>query len=60
MIMNNNNRQPIQAEITEIRATAEEAKRLRAALQKKVTVIQNKVSKIQLPQGPAFINGRWW
>jgi hypothetical protein len=60
--MNDNKNLPLEAEITSIRATAEEAKRLRADLLARATVIKKaiKPSEFQLPQGPMRIGGTWY
>ncbi len=60
--MNDNINLPLEAEITSIRATAEEAKRIRADLLAKATVIKKAIdpSKFQLPQGPMRIDGTWY
>jgi len=59
--MNDNKNLPIEAEIIAIRATAEEAKKLRADLRAKTTVIAKaiKPNEWQLPNGPMFLNGQW-
>lgn len=58
--MNDNKNLPLQAEIIALRATAQEARNLRADLQKKVTIIKETVTDIQPPQGPVRIMGQWW
>ena len=60
--MNNEKNLPLEAEITTIRATAEEAKGLRANLRAKATIIKRAIepSKFQLPQGPMRIGGTWY
>ena len=59
-IMNNNENLPV-AEITAIRATAEEAKKLRADLRVKTTIIKKAIepSEWRLPDGPMYLNGQW-
>ena len=60
--MNNEKNLPLEAEITAIRATAEEAKKLRADLRAKATIIKRAIepSEFQLPQGPMRIGGTWY
>ena len=59
--MNNEKNLPLEAEITAIRATVEEARKLRADLQAKTTVVKKAViTKIQIPQGPMRIGGTWY
>ena len=60
--MNNEKNLPLEAEITSIHATAEEAKRLRANLRAKATIIKRAIepSEFQLPQGPMRIGGTWY
>lgn len=58
--MNNTKNLPLEAQLVSIKATAEEAQKVRASLLNKVTVIEKTVSRIQPPQGPILINGQWW
>ena len=58
--MNNTKNLPLEAQLVSIKATAEEARKVRASLLNKVTVIKKTVSDIQPPQGPILINGQWW
>jgi hypothetical protein len=60
--MNNEKNLPIEAEITEIRATAEEAKRLRSDLQAKTNIIKKAIqpNEWKLPDGPMRIGGTWF
>ena len=69
--MNDNKNLPVEAEITAIRATAEEAKKLRASLRAKTTIIQKQMSEtslkawglqneFRLPEGPMRIGGTWY
>jgi len=60
--MSNEKNLPLQAEITAIRATAEEVKKLRADLRAKATIIKKAIepSEFQLPQGPMRISGTWY
>jgi len=52
----------LEAEIVEIRATAEESKNLRANLRAKATIIKRAIepSEFRLPQGPMRIGGTWY
>ena len=59
-LMNNEKNLPLEAEIVSLRATAEDAKKLRADLQAKATIIKDTVANIELPQGPMYMNGRWY
>ena len=58
------NKKPIDAVIVSIRATAQEAKELRAELKDKTSIIKeagvNSLSEIRPPSGPMLINGQWW
>jgi hypothetical protein len=60
--MNDNKNLPVEAEITAIRATAEEAKKLRASLHAKTNVIKRAIepSEFRLPEGPMRIGGTWY
>jgi hypothetical protein len=60
--MNDNKNLPLQAEITAIRATAEEARKLNASLQAKTTIIKRAIqpSEWRIPQGPMRIGGTWY
>ena len=60
--MNNEKNLPLEAEITAIRATAEEAKKLRASLRAKTNVIKRAIepNEFRLPQGPMRIGGTWF
>ena len=59
--MNDEKHLPLEAEIKSIRATAEEAKKLRADLRTKTTVISKAIepNEWRLPNGPMFLNGQW-
>ena len=59
--MNENKNLPLEAEITAIRATAEEAKKLRADLRAKTTIVKKAVepNEWRLPNGPMLLNGQW-
>ena len=68
------NLQPLKAELVEIRATAQEAKKLRGELLNKTSVIVKAVdnpkpitvwtangpTEWQVPQGPMRIGGKWF
>ena len=59
--MNDNKNLPVEAEITAIRATAEEAKKVRAGLRAKPTIIEKATApKMEIPQGPMRIGGTWF
>ena len=61
--MNDNKNLPIEAEITEIRATAEEAKKLHGNLRAKTKIIQKAwglQNEFRIPQGPMRISGTWY
>ena len=60
--MNDNKNLPIEAEIIEIRATAEEAKRLRSSLQVKTNIIKKAIqpNEWRLPDGPMRLGGTWF
>ena len=62
--MNDNKNLPLKAEITAIRATAEEAKKLRADLLPKTTIIRKHVEAQQkawaILHGPIRIGGTWY
>ena len=60
--MNDNKNLPVEAEITAIRATAEEAKRLRANLRTKTSIIKRAIepNEFRLPDGPMRIGGTWY
>ena len=60
--MNDNKNLPIEAEITAIRATAEEARKLRANLHAKTNVIKKAIepNEFCIPQGPMRIGGTWY
>jgi len=62
ILMNDEKNLPIEAEITAIRATAEEAKKLRADLQAKTTIIKQAIppTKWRIPQGPMRLGGTWF
>ena len=60
--MNDNKNLPLEAEIVSLRATAEEAKKVRANLQTKTTIIKKAInpSEFRIPQGPMCIGGKWY
>jgi len=60
--MNDNKNLPVEAEITSIRATAEEARKLRSSLRAKTSIIKKSIepSEFRLPQGPMRIGGTWF
>jgi len=60
--MNDNKNLPVEAEITAIRATVEEARKLRASLRAKTSIIKKSIepSEFRLPQGPMRIGGTWY
>jgi tRNA threonylcarbamoyladenosine modification (KEOPS) complex Pcc1 subunit len=60
--MNDKKNLPLQAEIIEIRVTAEEARKLRSSIGSKVTVIKKAIdpSEMRIPQGPMRIGGTWY
>jgi len=60
--MNNNKNLPLEAEIVAIRATAEEAKKLRADLLTKTSVIKRAIepNEFRLPNGPMRIGSAWY
>jgi hypothetical protein len=60
--MNDNKNLPLEAEIVSLRATAEEAKKVRANLQAKTAIIKKAInpSEFRIPQGPMRIGGKWY
>ena len=60
--MNNEKNLPVEAEITAIRATAEEARKLRASLHKKTSIVKRAIepNEFRMPQGPMRIGGTWY
>ena len=62
----NNKKQPTDAIIVSIRATAQEAKGLRSELKNKTSIIENatngvnSINEVKPPSGPMLINGQWW
>ena len=60
--MNNEKNLPVEAEITAIRATAEEARKLRANLHEKTSIVKRAIepNEFRMPQGPMRIGGTWY
>ena len=58
----NENLQPLEAEIVEIRATAKELSELRGHVQSKVTLVKKAINltEMRIPQGPMRIGGTWY